>query len=519
MWLWVTRVLRVMVAVSAVWLLGLIAMSLAHYEINRPRFESAGLIFGFLLVALALVELRRLPSTRAESQTLQTQSASHSQSHSALRFEGDVRMSAPLLAIPAVVAALSFVWALGLGPLSDDYVLASWARTGTLISQDWAYARPFPLLVWAIFLKLGAGWSVLHALNLLCHAATAMLLTMIATYVCQSRSAGLVSGIVFVLFPANFETIAWTAGIFDAIATLSIVVAAMLLIVSAHASLRELAIVATLGVIAVLSKETGVMLPFLLACLLPFAPRRDIRARVFALLSAGVVMIVYVAIRATTVAHAITTPMTESRWQLKNSLVRPFGALAMPFHRDVPEMLGPIAAILLIVFFLIAVVFPRRTAQRGLALMVAGLVWVLLATAPLLNQFYIAGDLQGSRYLYLPLVGFCLALAGAFAASRFQWVTGGVLALVCATWMIAWPTHLATWRDAAALRDVVLNDAQQFVSEHRCSALQVRGEPDNVRGAYVFRTGVTDALQKLPYQVNGVSCVATWASGRWVATQ
>jgi hypothetical protein len=510
-WRWVTRVLRVAVALAAAWLLILIARSVAGHDINRPRFESAGLIVGFLLVPLALIYARgwRVDGVESPPQPL--------------------RITPSLIAIPAAVAVASFAWALTLGPLSDDFVLSSWARTGTLVSQDWAYARPFPLLLWAILLKLAAGWPVLHALNVLCHAANAALLSVIVARVLQSRSAGLWCGLAFALFPANFETVAWTAGVFDAIATLSVVVAAAMLLTAQKFSWRTVSAIAVLGVIAVLSKETGVMLPFLLACLLPFVHRRNPSGSgarnagsLQALALSAVVVGVYAVIRATTISHAMTSQMPDSPWQLKNTLVRPYGSLAMPFHRDAPALLAPIAAAIVILIFLLPVLSgasdrPRR--GRGLTLMVAGLVWTLLATLPLLNQFFVASDLQGSRYLYLPLAGFAMALAGAVEAARFRALSLAALALLGAIWVTAWPWHVRPWNEAAALRDVVLREATRFVTTNRCSSLEARGEPDNVRGAYVFRTGLTDALQKLPYRVDGVPCVATWASGHWVSAK
>lgn len=491
-------------------------MSVAQYDIRRPQVESAGLAFGFLVILFSVIYVWRGRVDGVDTHPQQPP-----------------QITPSLLAIPAIVAIVSFAWAIVLGPLSDDFVLSSWARTGTLVSQDWTYARPFPLLLWAIALKVGAGWPVLHSFNIICHAATVGLLAMIAANLLRSRLAGLACGLVVALFPANFETVAWTAGVFDAIATLSVVAAAALLITADRFTWKTMSAIATLGVIAVLSKETGVMLPFLLACLLPFARRRARGERsgstsgtgsVQALLLSASIVGVYMLIRATTVGQAITTLMPQSRWQVKNSLVRPYGSLAMPFHIDAPALLAPIAAAIVVIVILLAVLLgsPReRDAhyRRGLAVMTAGVVWILLATVPLLNQFFVAIDLQGSRYLYLPLAGFALALAGAAEASRWRWASLGALAVLGVVWMIAWPSHIKPWHEAAALRDVVLRDAAQFVKSNRCGGLEVRGEPDNVRGAYVFRTGITDAMQKLPYLVDGVPCLATWTNGHWVSAK
>jgi hypothetical protein len=531
-WHWALRALRMCVAIAGAWLLIVIGLSVAKYDIRRTQFESAGLAFGFFVLLFCVIYVGRRRPDGDDGLDPREQPPPDPPSHE--RERQHPRITAAFLTIPAIVAIVAivpFVWAIGLGPLSDDFVLRSWARSGTLISQDWTYARPFPLLLWAIVLKVGAGWPVLHAFNMIFHAATAALLAVIGTYLLQSRTAGLMCGLACALFPANFETVAWTAGVFDAVATLSVVGAAALLLTADRFSWRTVSTIAALCVIAVLSKETGVMLPFLLACVLPFTRRNrgsdatNSVGSVQALLLSAAVVGVYVLIRATTVGTAITTLIPTSRWQVKNSLVRPYGGLAMPFHSDAPALLAPIAAAIVVIVILLPVLLgsPRQREddryRRALGVMLAGLVWVLLATVPLLNQFFIAADLQGSRYLYLPLAGFAIAMAGAVEASRLRWVSMGALAALGIVWMIAWPWHMRPWQEAAALRDAVLRNAEQFVNTNRCSSLHTRGEPDNVRGAYVLRTGATDAMQMLPYRVDGVPCAATWADGRWVSVK
>src|SRR5262249_24644871 len=155
--------------------------------------------------------------------------------------------------------------------------------------------------------------------------------------------------------------------------------------------------------------------------------------------------------------------------------------------------------------------------SRAFSAIAVGLAWTLLSAVPLLGEFYVGPDLQGSRYAYLPLAGFSLALAGALAASSnegFQWIGSIGSCAMCVAGLLAWPVNVASWQAAAATRDALIMDAQRVVFEHGCSTLEVRGAPDNVQGAYVFRQGLPVALRELHYAHKGSACIATWKSDK-----
>ena len=71
-----------------------------------------------------------------------------------------VRSRAPALGLGAVaVLALgAFAWTLWLGPLSDDFVLQRWARSGAWMPESWPHARPLPLALWQVAFAAGGDW-------------------------------------------------------------------------------------------------------------------------------------------------------------------------------------------------------------------------------------------------------------------------------------------------------------------------------------------------------------------------
>jgi hypothetical protein len=507
-------------ALSAIWLLGLIGLRTVGLGIGRHQFESAGLVFGALLLLAAAL---RIPARSSR--------ASHD-THTA-RISNSPVTSALLVLAPASIAAMLFLWALPLGPLSDDYALQVWAQAHTFASADWTYFRPAPLVLWWLALKLGAGWPVLHAFNIACHCGTVALLTILGRKVFASPTAALTTGLSFALFPASIEAVGWTAGVFDSLMTLAVVAAATLFVVSDYARRTFLvAILAVFAIVAVLTKETAAVLPLLLLVLMPLArvaPETaqvaigvGVRRYVLPLFASGTVLLAYLLVRSSFVGHSalpeVLSSLPHTRMQIKDMLVRPYAALAVPFHDSVSPWLSALAAVCLVLLFM-ATLLPRRDAGERApahAAIAAGLCWVLLAALPLLVNFYVGPDLQGSRYAYLPMAGFALALGGAVDALQGTPLRWLALATVCglfSAWLLAWPSQVAPWRAAAAVRDTVLADAQRLAAARGCGSLRLHAAPDNVNGAYVFRVGLPEALRTLTFVPQGPPCVAAWRSG------
>jgi len=154
---------------------------------------------------------------------------------------------------------------------------------------------------------------------------------------------------------------------------------------------------------------------------------------------------------------------------------------------------------------------PTRAASS--TLVAFGLGWVLISALPLLVQFYVSPTLEGSRYLYLPAVGWACLRSASLAGTRFG--VSERLSLASALLLVTmYGARLADerqlWREATALRDAVLAEATRTSQAVPCRSLVIEGAPDNRRGVYVFRCGVPQALATLPLDPSGAACASRW---------
>ena len=132
-------------------------------------------------------------------------------------------------ALPALLAWALYGWHLGDGLLADDFLYASWARTGirellrhTTIASIPQMIRPLPALVWMLVL-LPSGAVLLHAVSVALHAANGLLVAAIVRR-CAREGAGdgsaarwlpLACAALFVTFPLFGEPVIWLSASFD----------------------------------------------------------------------------------------------------------------------------------------------------------------------------------------------------------------------------------------------------------------------------------------------------------------
>jgi hypothetical protein len=128
--------------------------------------------------------------------------------------------------------------------------------------------------------------------------------------------------------------------------------------------------------------------------------------------------------------------------------------------------------------------------------------WILAGVAPLLTMMFVAPDLQGSRYLYLPSAAWSLFIAdllpiGLWPRDALMKAIAGALLIAC---VIATRAHVAHWVVAGQLRDAALARIKNQLQSCGNNRLTV---PQHYRGAYVFVNGLSEALQ-----LNGVTATA-----------
>jgi hypothetical protein len=393
---------------------------------------------------------------------------------------------APLVVLVGIMAsAVLFLRSFRVGPLSDDYTLLEMAPG---LSGGWEYFRPLPLTVWSIVHPL-AGATGLHALNIALHGLNAALVYRLAISLSShSGSAFAIAGAaLFLTFPAAVEAVTWSAGIFDvSLVTWSLLFLTSLLKETPRARVLTMASFTA----ALLSKETAAALP-LLGWALAFRNHVDRKALGAA---TGIGAAYAVARLLQSDLPAMNAPLT---FVIKESLARPFGTLGAPWTTGELESAAVLFGVVLPLVVATLVVAYALHAVIGVRPIVP-LVWVVAAVAPLLGTFFVSGDLEGSRYLYLPLVGWALMLTelAAHQVSKHgrQLALAAVAGLASVGAYGSW-RHQTAWLEAAALRDLVLSEARSAMARTSCESAVFVAVPDNLRGAFVFRNGFVQAAR------------------------
>ncbi len=408
------------------------------------------------------------------------------------------RAGTPSIGLWAACCGLSLTlyWpALSVGFLSDDFVLVTRAANWQLGPVTPALFRPLPLLLWALLSQMGSGPIAFHLLNVLMHGTNGFLAACVVADWLRGRNLTWLAACLFVTAPLAVEAVVWCSGIFDVLATTLIL---LCVLVSRRygyrPSWRTRALFVFTLMAAVASKETAVV-GFLFVFLDAWARNALPRKLLSDIVACAAIVAAFSLIRLTS-AFGIERP-PFSKYLIQRAIFGAFGGLAVPWHVEVIRAdtglvvvaCGSIVAVATMFF-----VLDRTPQHLKRALVACG--WILLPTLPVFSVFYIAPDLQGSRYLYLSGLGWSALLATfAIGRDRYRIVASGLIAVVVGCNIFGTRQQLQPWVRAAFLRDSV-ESAAANLKRAGCKVLSVVGAPDTEAGAYVFRNGLREAFQR-----------------------
>jgi hypothetical protein len=365
--------------------------------------------------------------------------------------------------------------------LSDDFLLLKhaastwqhpWARFMTAGGDG--FYRPVGYLV----LGVSAPWAATnplpwHIAGLVLHAVNVVLVLLLASRLGLSGWAAWIAAAVFAVHGSRPESVVWLAGRFDLVATLFVLLALLAFLKSWHV-LGLLAM--TLGM---LSKESAYALPLILAVLAATG-----RARWKAVVPYFAVAAALFAFRwnllggiggysggAVTIAAAV-----------KALVLRLWAVLFFPIDWAWPGgtalgvMIGIGAAGLICLF---TAVIPRDRLLLGIGFTVA-------AALPAVQQLLIGPDLQKSRILYLPSIGFCLLAGMAVERLKPRWAVAASVA-VLAFQFAALRHNVEAWAYASGQAKSVCEGAA------RSGALAT--PPGSLNGVYFFANGFPECVE------------------------
>jgi hypothetical protein len=392
---------------------------------------------------------------------------------------------------------------LTVGLLADDFVLLGRATTHAFWQPHDLFFRPLPLVVWAAVAATVRGSAVawaLHGINVVLHGLNATFVTALAHRLRLARATAFGVGLGFLCFPAHVEAVTWAAGIQDVMMTMA-VLCFLLLLTSPRSSLTTIGGIVALSW-ALLTKETAVA-SVALGALLLLSQRRSRLGRTWPVWAIScATAAVYVGWRIWLVGPRMDNGLSTTRRGIKRFLTEPFGTLGSPWNASdlspwpIIGLLSCLVVLALVVTFVAS--GARRSGDRRVFIL---LPCVLAAVAPVGRYFFVSADLGGSRYLYLPCVFWVLFLGYLVEAAtpskplrRALWL--GTTVAVIAAWTVGTIRHQTSWRLAGETRDRVFAAIRTTVRQAPCPTIVVDPLPDNVDGAYVFRSGLPEAIDR-----------------------
>jgi hypothetical protein len=488
----VNRIVRALLGLAFAYLAALLACYFfGAYGVRRHHVEAAS----FILAALVAARWSFIPAGDDLTGT-----------------GGTIRA---VTAIAVLAGGAAYFQALGIGLLSDDYVLRRAVLDGHLLWGS-QFARPAALAIWRVVFMAGGGAVALHLLNLGLHLTNAALAGILASRLGLRRAGAYAATLVFLLWPTQVEPVAWAAGVFDLVSATWMLLALLLLLRERPLISRsgDIGVACALAVLALLSKESAVALPFL--ALLAVAPdRRRARAAVPMAVAMLIAIAAYMAWRVSA-GLPVAGTATWSRYVLKEQLSRTFGTLALPLSEPSIQAY-PMVAFLVIAGLLLccAVVFIGDHGDRqGRTIALQGLAWCVVAAAPTIGFLFIGPYLDGSRYLYLSTLGWGLAIGGlldtVWDRRPLGWIAGGFVGALLLVGGIEQHHRLGDWRQAAIERDRILTEAVRFAGPRGCGSLAATGLPPRLQGAQLFNNGFPEAFEEIGGKTGGRQCDAIW---------
>ncbi len=344
-----------------------------------------------------------------------------------------------------------------------------------------------------------------HAANILLHLFNSLLVMLLCWRVTGRRWIGGVAGILFAVHPVHVEAVAWLSSRKDLLATFFLLLSCNLYLAARRARtglmpsesfvqrVREstrlhylLALFAY--VCALLSKMTAVVLPALLLLLELFRGRAlhsaPVARRAALLAPFWVIAGLFTLLAGRIGSGLMREPYGDSRLQ---SLLTAISALTRdaqvllagwPMHAavDLPVQTGFSIAVLVGVVLLVAMLAagligwresnPKAEGAAGddswtrpqvmaWGAVGFGALWFLASLAPVSNFIVQIGTVFAERYLYIPSIGFCLAVAalGVLGAEHLR-RTSAARALIApvALLLLAAVTVACTWGTVYAVK-------------------------------------------------------------------
>jgi hypothetical protein len=389
-------------------------------------------------------------------------------------------------ALSAALAMLLYVHTLGGTWIYDDLFHARedprladvrlWSRFLTdgympgSVDRLW---RPLVSLSYAVQWKLTGdrAWPF-HAVNILLHAAASALVAELARRLTGSRAAALIAGLLFAAHPVHVEAVAYIVGRAESACAVGTLGALVLLL--RPLTLRRALAVYACFLVAIFSKEQGLLLPAMMLALWPLRRRWISRAASESSAARALVVVVLFSLAAYIVyrEHILpwyweanlldyaTQPMTHSgprdRVLIPIALFgRAVALLILPFKLSPEYGLAVITARqdlrdpylyigvagLIAIAAAVSIACRRRAWTPLFLLFCSGLTYFMVANVKLIGVVF------AERLLYLPSAFLLILAAMALARLKRRRIVAVILTLLLIGASLRTVTYAARWND------------------------------------------------------------------------
>jgi hypothetical protein len=392
--------------------------------------------------------------------------------------------------------------------LSDDFYLVTLASSTRGYSAPLfkngggtEFFRPVGGLALAATAWLG-GTDVFfwHLASLLLHLANSVLVFLLISRLFSNRTAALVASLLFAIHGTRPEAVTWISGRFDLISTLFVLAGLLLFIAYFRASSTACQVGSLLAMaLAILSKESAYVFPVLLMLILAVIPATS-RADAKRTLPFWALAVVLFAIRwwalggiggyinaSTGRPEAFSLNILSF---VKALALRIGSVLYFPINWSIKPSPGSFITFALSVTLIVWLLWTVSVDRRCMLFAVA---FVLVSSLPALQQLLIGADLQKSRLLYLPAVGFCAMLGFAVEGLRpKQAVIPAALVLLTFQWACLRHNE-RIWHQVASAADNACSQIVRQVTPFT-KGIVVRNLPGSLDGVYFLRNGLSPCL-------------------------
>ena len=431
----------------------------------------------------------------------------------------------------ALAAALPYLHGLRIGFLSDDYGIAAAIRGAASpfallrLRPYVLFFRPLSELVWWAGGRLwGAAPLGYHILNVALHALNSVLVFALGIRLMGDRTAAWLSGMLFAVHPIHVEPVVWAACQPDLLAAAFSLLALLLLEVHISASTRAAGRSSLLGSLAafglaVMSKESSLAVPGVVALRLRLSSPPASARRLVGLTGCYcLVLLGLLGWRLAAVGRLGGYDVTLSFWNtaFPSALLTQVNAFLLPLNRAFLFKEGGygLLAVALLPIALGAFWFVFSLNRIPAKRLWFHLGYLAIMSVPVWHLGNLLGNLADSRLAYLPTVSLAWIfgeIARPRGASLRRHAAAAAALLAVGAGLTA--AFVVPWRNAAKLAGRVVAATERVVAElparPRRPALFVRGLPDNLQGAQVFRNCFKEALTQRLGRPLQITCVAS----------